>query len=323
MKTNPAKLLITTTLFAIALSCRSGFSQPTSPGIVDPATGVPALQPRALARTAVSPAASPGTIDPATGLPISQAGELTPETALNAEWQTANEVRQLIFNLKYEEALKLCLAFHNKWKTSASLSGLLSEWIELGRRYPRAKTALVGIRDQDAREFKEGRGYFALFQEIHAINSHLQQDDATYELFKSFRDEDPKLGQQCYIVAEDLVVAHGDYQWCYDHMGDPQSKFDFICGSRKLLLQLQERNAVMAEETQKRLAQARAQNGLTNTPAFSVPDPSRSRKAFIDDRFVGQVRQMMKILSATGHESEAEKIRAQAATILDDPRLKS
>jgi hypothetical protein len=120
-----------------------------------------------------------------------------------------------------------------------------------------------------------------------------------------------------------LLVAHGDYQWCYDHMADPQSKYDSICGFRRLLLQQQERQTAMAQDTQKRLAEARAQHGWTNMPALSLPDAFLARKNLTDDRFVGQVRQLILILVATGHQPEAEKIRDQAVTVLDDARLKS
>src|SRR5262249_42824912 len=113
------------------------------------------------------------------------------------------------------------------------------------------------------------------------------------------------------------------YQWCYDHMGDPQSKYESICGIRKLMLQQQERHAAMAQETQKRLAEARAQHGLTNMPAFSSPDVVLRRRNFTDGRFVDQVRQLSLVLVAIGHQPEAEKIRDQALTVLDDARLKS
>jgi hypothetical protein len=38
---------------------------------------------------------------------------------------------------------------------------------------------------------------------------------------------------------------------------------------------------------------------------------------------VGQTRQLIEILVATGHQAEAERIRDEAVVILDDGRLKS
>src|SRR5215831_178268 len=199
----------------------------------------------------VSEAAAQVKINPATGLPAPLPGQLTPEGAVNAESQTAIELHQLILNRQYEEALRRCLAFHNQWKTSASLISILPDWIELGRRYPRARAALVAIRDGNVREFSQGRGFFALFQEISSINQYLDQEDATYELFKSFRDKDAGLSRQCYIVAQPLLVAHGEYQWCYDHMGDSQARFDSLRQEFSLRLELQEGHKATMQKIRK------------------------------------------------------------------------
>ena len=41
------------------------------------------------------------------------------------------------------------------------------------------------------------------------------------------------------------------------------------------------------------------------------------------NNFVSQVCKLVKILVATGHKSDAEKIRDKAVLVLDDPRLRS
>ncbi len=262
-------------------------------------------------------------INPATGLPATKPGELTPEGSVSAGYEAAAEIKKLIFNDKYEEALERCLAFHNKWKTSAPLIPLLGDWVELGRRYPKAKAALLKIRDHDAREFAEGRGYFALFQEVWAINRFLPQEEETYELFKSFRDKDPELARQCYGMVEGLLVAKGEYQWCYDHMGDPRMKFDSIRQLRDMRLQQNARSKALAEESQRRMAEMRQQHGWTNLPPFSPPDLAGRDKRMTEDHFVNQTRQLIEILVATGHKADAEKLRDEALGIQDDPRLKS
>ena len=104
----------------------------------------------------------------------------------------------------------------------------LSDWAELGRRYPKAKQALIEIRDNKTREIVEGRGYPEMFGDVEAINRNLQDDDATYALFKTIREKDPRLAEQCYYYLQDLLVAKGEYQWCLSHLGDPQARFDSI-----------------------------------------------------------------------------------------------
>ena len=287
-------------------------SQPATAPRINPANGMPE-----------SDAASAPRLDPATGQPAAKPDELTPETALNAPYSADVEVHQLIFKGQYDEALQRCLAFHDQYKTSGSLIPLLSDWIELGRRFPKAKAALIEIRDRDAREFSEGRGYFDLFSEVNSINGYLHQDDETYALFKSFRDKDPDLAQQCYLFVEGLLVAKGEYQWCYDHMGDPQGRFDSIHQSLTMQLDNQKRMAAMNEAGKQRIAVMNRQHGFTNMPPFSPPDTSAMMRRNAENNFAGETRRLIEILVATGHKADAEKIRNQAVTILDDPRLQS
>jgi hypothetical protein len=262
-------------------------------------------------------------INPANGLLESSSEELTPEGALNAGFQTGNEVHKLIFNHQYEEALQRCLAFHNKWKTSASLISLLGNWVELGRRYPKAKQALIEIRDRDTREFNEGRGYFELFMEVSSINRELEDEDATYALYRSFRDKDRKLGGQCLGFVEGLLVSKGEYQWCYDHMGDPQARFEYMQRTLNMRLNVEERQREAMEASQKRLEDMRRQHGRTNGPAYSPLNIAAGTKSMAHDSFVSQTLELIEILVATGHKDTAEKIRDQAAAAVDDARLKT
>jgi hypothetical protein len=314
MKTNPATLPITVLLSATVLFGDMAFSQPTdnppASARINPATGLP-----------VSDTANPPSLDPSTGLPASQPGGLTPEAALHASYKAGADVHKLIFNGRYDEALQRCLAFHDQFKTSGSLIPLLSDWIELGRRFPKAKEALIEIRDHDVREFSEGRGYFDLFSEINSINGYLHQDDATYELFKSIREKDPGLAQQCYPFVEGLLVARGEYQWCYDHMGDPQGKFGSIHQSFTMQLDSQKRLAESVQQANQRLAEMNQKLGRTNT--YAPPDNSAMMRKSAENGFVGQSCQLIEILVATGHKTDAETIRDQAVTILDNARLKS
>lgn len=250
--------------------------------------------------------------EPATGLPVAEPGQLDPKAAAVNAARTTGEVQKLIATRRYAEALQRCLAFHEQFKTGGSLGPLLVQWVELGRKYPKAQAALLGIRDQGAREFSQGRGYFTLFREIKTINGYLHQDEATYALFKAFRDKDPGVAQQCYSEVEGLLVAKREYQWCYDHLGDPQERFDSIReGLRRHL------------DGQRRHRELLLRHGMTNGVEFSRPEISAWTQKSIQDRFVVETRRLIEILVATGHKTEAETIRDQAVTVLDDTRLKS
>ena len=92
-----------------------------------------------------------------------------------------NEAKQLRDKGRYEEALQRHLWFHNHAleidpnHSAVRLSFALSEWERLGRRYPKAKEALIEIRDHNTMEISEGRGFFEMFHETAAINRELQQ----------------------------------------------------------------------------------------------------------------------------------------------------
>jgi hypothetical protein len=303
MKTNPATPQITALLSAIVLVGTVSFSQP-----------------------AYGQSARPPRIDPVNGMqiPDNQTNQdvILGEHSMSSDPNLAPmELHELIHHGRYAEALQLCHSFHNSMKNS-SVTAIIPDWIELGRRFPQAREDLIEIRDHDLREFSQGRGYSDLFGEVDFINSGLHQDDSTYALFKTIREKDPELAQQCFSFVEGLLVAKGEYQWCYDHMGDPQGVFDGIYQNLDQHLAEQRRMAELHQETAQRMETFNRQQGRTNL--WSQPDyASSALKRFAHDNFVGGTRQLIEILVATNHKADAEKIRDEAVAILDDPRLQS
>lgn len=223
----------------------------------------------------------------------------------------------------YEDALQRFLWYFNHSRNDSSQGGVrlsfaLSSWIELGRRYPKARQALIETRDADMRQFSNGGGYSALFQEIASINQYLEDSGATAALFKTIENRDPQLGRECFFFAEDILMQKGDYETCRQYIGDPQAAFERIRQQWKQMKRFEEQNATRREEEQERLrAMAKTNAIFAQVGDFPVPPP------FADNNFVGQIRQLIEILVATGDESEAEKIQSEALAVLNDPRLKS
>ncbi len=207
-----------------------------------------------------------------------------------------NEGETLARSGHYEEALERYIWYHNHsleypGQGGVRLSFALSDWIALGRKFPKAMRALIEIRDRDVNKLAAGQGDFGLFQEVAAINGHLNTADATAEAFKALAKRDPKLAAQCYPLAEDSLVQRGDYGLCLRFLPDSQARFEAIRSFRENLTGTRFANAQM--------------------------------KRFANDQFVNQTRNLIEILVATGHEPEAERIRSQALAILNDPRLSS
>jgi tetratricopeptide (TPR) repeat protein len=290
---------------------------------------VPAIQKHHAAASAPNPTPQP-TIDAVTGLTPAIA---TTIAATNLNWSPTvaagekvnamnvyNEGQNLVREGNYEEALQRYLWFWFHADNSGTRQGtiyfLLNDWVDLGHHYPKARQALVEIRDQEAREFAEGNGYFALFQELAALNQSLKDENATITLYKNLRKTDPDLAKQCFGSIEGLFLKKGEYAFCLECIGDPQSAFEGYRSMWQRTRQIQARmKASMPELPRPPVRFPRSPNSDAPTP----PDMDQMQDSF----FVNEVRQLIEILVATDNRDQAEKIQEQAVAALDDPRLKS
>jgi len=273
---------------------------------IDPLTGEPTA------------AATPGThVDPATGLvPVPGAPTPVPDpTGALAAQNTVTSVQQQIATGQYEDALQNCLGFYNQLKGDQALTPLVDQWIELGRRYPKAREDLVKIRDAKVGEFAKG-GYMVLFSEIKAINEGFNQDDATVALFKALLKRDRRLAGQCYPYVEDLLLQKGEYVLCRDCIGDPQTHFQSMRRGLAMRQQMDERQKQWQADLAKK-------NNQPLPPVSRAPFAPMDMGEMATINFVGQVRKLVEILVATGDQPTAEKIRDEALTVMDDGRLKS
>jgi hypothetical protein len=198
------------------------------------------------------------------------------------------------------------------------LSFALSYWVELGRKYPKAKRALLEIRDGDTRKLMEGRGSLQLFKDVEGINHQFGNEDATYALFKAVQERDPALARQCYRVVEDLLAIKGEYALCLACLGDYQERFTSIRQEWEKGKSWEDNMSRKFQESGKKMAEYWAQKGQSppKTPRYEPP-------RYYDNHFVEQTRRLIEILVGTGHKPEAGKIQEQAVAALDDARLKS
>lgn len=237
---------------------------------------------------------------------------LSPDTKPDFE-KMRQEATDAMNQGRFEESLQRHLWYHihaleyDPAQSGVRLSFWLADWMELGRRYPKAKQALLDIRDENTRKLAEGRGHSQLFSDVASINGYLQDEEASYALFKTIQQKDPALATQCYFYVESLLVKKGEYELCMQYMGDPQRRFE---SNRS------------AWEIEKRMHQRQANLPVpTNMPSGIFRRPDMMREA--DKRFVRNMNQLIEILVGAGHKDEAEKIRDQALALVDDPALKS
>jgi len=340
------KAIIKCISFVAVCSTAIWFSLSSRAQGLDPATGLPAVPTK------------PGDRNPASGLPAAPAGQtkLDPKTGLPMGLKPDDigqhgffpdamahsmlilpQLLEFIDGAKYDDALQLLLGSHRQAKLNDPLAEtLLPQWIELSRRFPKAKAALIEIRDQYQNEFAAGRGYQLLFGELSAINSQLHQDDATYALFQFIRKQDRKLAEQCFDAIAPLLIQRGEFDLCMSYVGDPEEKFDSIRSCYERGLEGLRNYAEWKRQSDRRMAEINQRMGFTNKvkplpvpnyyylPVSPAPaDPAAIARKYVEDSFVNGTRQLLGILVGAGRKAEAEEIQGKAVAVLDDPRLRS
>ena len=265
----------------------------------------------------------PAAIDPATGLPgpVPSTGSAPPDTG---SVSLLSQARELMNRGRFEQAFQCYLSYYAQTRVSATNGSLVSavaDWVELGQRYPKAKRALLDIRDSETREFVAGRGDSDLFSELAAINKELGEEETTYALFKGIEQSDPSLARQCYFYVEAALVERGEYQLCARYLGNPQSRFNTARQSFEMGQGLAQQQLERHQETA-RQREALFQTNHWPRPSLLAYDGSGTIARASTNSFVRAVGQLLEILVGAGRQAEAEKLRSQALATMDDPRLR-
>jgi hypothetical protein len=317
MKTNPKILLLVMAVGALVGD--QVFGQPTNmlPDFhVNPLTGLPG-------------GTGSGVIDPATGL-AQDAGSALPGD--NSQPNSGGDLTLLlqaqVLSAKgqHDQALQCFLKLYAQAQAatnSALLKTVLPDWIELGKKYPKAKQALVDIRDQDTREFSQGKGDLPLLQEVADVNEALGDDQATVALFKNIGQKNPSQAKDWHMFIEPALVRCGEYQLCLDYIGNPQTRFKIYCYTFQRLQTLHEGMNELSREAKRKMEELSQQPGGPPLSPYPHVNPGKKGLRITKDNYVNEVRRLIEILVATGHQEEAEKIRGEAVAVLDDPRLQS
>jgi hypothetical protein len=211
-----------------------------------------------------------------------------------------DEANELMKSGDFEGALQRHIWFHHHaTEFQPALSGVrlsfaLSDWLELSRQYPKARRAVTEIRDAKARALDSGQGGFELFMDVASINQYLGDVGRTVALFKRIHDRDLLMAQQCFRVAREALVAAGEYPLCLEYIPDVQAEFERLCRERD--------------------------DGMARTgPA----DFARPGGGYATTRFVRQALQLIEMLAGVGRNEEAEKIRVQAAAVVNAPEFQA
>jgi hypothetical protein len=111
----------------------------------------------------------------------------------------------------HENALK-----HDRGQTGVRLSFALSDWLELGERYPPALAKLEAYRQEARKQVlaSKAREVFDKFADFAAISEKVDKENEIVELFVELDEKHPKLAPRAYIVADDHLIAAEKFELC-------------------------------------------------------------------------------------------------------------
>lgn len=221
-------------------------------------------------------------------------------SSCDAKDNPLNEARHLRAEGKWEQALQKHIWIHDHIleKRPASygvrLSYALSEWVELGQQYPKALTALTEIRDKKTERLLNGELDRHLFDDVMAINRYLKQPAGTVNLFKKLESLWPDFAPNIYLIAEDSVLAAGEYALARKYLGDPMARLE--------------------------TARKNLREGLAYAKMSRIRDASRrTHENIFKDEIVG----LITILKNTSEAALAKNLQKEALKTLDNSEIRN
>ncbi len=211
-----------------------------------------------------------------------------------------DQARRLASEGKFEEALQKHIWFHNHALEvdpayyGVRLSFALRDWVELGKKYPAALTALRKIRDEKTSRLVTGQADRNLFHDVESINEYLDESAATVELFKKIEVAQPDFAASVYDLADKALIATGEYALAKRYLGNPITRF----------------------ETAKR----QFEDGMRYAKTSQKDDASR--RAF-ERIFTDRVVRIIRVLDKSGDQDQAREIQSKALVVLDNSTIRN
>lgn len=213
--------------------------------------------------------------------------------------QVLDEARSLAAQGRYEEALERHVWFHDHaLEVSRSYYGVrlsfaLMEWMELGKKYPKALATLKGIRDEKTARLLAGEANREVFHDVRSINGYLGEPESTVRLFKGIEAARPEFAKSVYILADKALVDAGEYALAMKYLGDPMASFEKARSNHEQRLPY-------------------SKNASTRDAAAKA----------MEEIFRDKVIRLLTILNKTGHSDQAKEIQAKALLVMDHAEIR-
>jgi hypothetical protein len=212
------------------------------------------------------------------------------EAAMDAAQQGDHEHALREYRWFHEHALD-----HDPSYCGVRLSFALQAWVELADAYPPARAALIEIRDSNTRRLLRGEGDCATFDDVEAINSHLGDQRATYDLFRQLRDVQPGVADACADLAWETAAAFDDFALARACIHDPAA-----------LLR------VWTDELNETVSFLRAE----------IPRPPAELEDTTFEMFAERVVLLLRVLANVGEAAEAAALRGEILSAVEDPSVR-
>lgn len=216
----------------------------------------------------------------------------------NKAEQALDAARRLADEGKYEQALERHVWFHDHALEvddsygGVRLSFALSDWIDLGRKYPPALRKLKAIRNTKTAKIIAGDEERELFHDVSSINEGLGESESTVALFKRIDAERPAFAEKISALVTEALVATKEYELARKYLPNPKENLS------KLKEMLRERIDW----------------------AKSIEGANDSRRDF-EWFFASEVLLIIRVLDGTGDSATALEIQKQALDELSSPEV--
>lgn len=140
------------------------------------------------------------------------------------------EAREDADSGKYDEALAKHIWFHKNVLNideryyGVRLSFALSDWIDLGEKYPAARQALISIRDETGKRIRDNNDIYRDFNDYESINERLNDSKKTVELFKWLDENQQNKAKKVYALSENSLFNNKEFKLCGKYI-EPMNVF--------------------------------------------------------------------------------------------------
>ncbi|WP_411846044.1 hypothetical protein AAFN60_21265 [Roseibacillus persicicus] len=181
----------------------------------------------------------------------------------------------------HEHALEICESHYG-----VRLSFALSDWCELGKKFPLALNKLKEVRDRKTALLLNGNGDREIFHDVESINGVLEEPDLTVKLFKHLDAVHPELAEDVSDLVIDVLASSKEHVLARKYLGDPMEELAWATQRYKEGMQW-------------------AQN----------QEGTHSRRAF-EHLFEKRTILIISVLSASGEFGTARNIQAKALEVM-------